>query len=150
MSVYASTRRDEMEAWGWNPAQQQAFVSMQFEARNRYYASTFSTAMESVILFEDIPIGSMILCGSSAELRLVDISILPEHRNRGFGTELIANLILDSKLRKLPLRLSVLRANRAIQVYKRLGFVITGGDEVYLEMEFAGVNENFSESPSQE
>jgi ribosomal protein S18 acetylase RimI-like enzyme len=150
MSVYASTRRDEMEAWGWNPAQQQAFVSMQFEARNRYYASTFSTAMESVILFEDIPIGSMILWGSSVELRLVDISILPEHRNRGFGTELIANLILDSKLRKLPLRLSVLRANRAIQIYKRLGFVITGGDEVYLEMEFAGGNEDFSELPTQE
>jgi ribosomal protein S18 acetylase RimI-like enzyme len=148
MSVYASTRRDEMELWGWNPAQQHAFVSMQFEARNRYYASTFSATIESVILLGDIPIGSMILWGSVDELRLVDISILPEHRNHGFGTELITNLILDSKLRKLPLRLSVLRGNRAIHVYERLGFVITGGDDVYLEMEFAGVNENFSESSS--
>src|SRR5882724_3766425 len=86
MEVYASTRREEMQSWGWNAAQQSGFVRLQFDARRRTYAATFPAAAENVILFDAVPIGSMIVAQSAGEFRLVDISILPEYRNRGIGT----------------------------------------------------------------
>jgi ribosomal protein S18 acetylase RimI-like enzyme len=150
MDVYASTRREEMLSWGWNAAQQLGFVRLQFEARRRTYTAAFPAAAENVILCDAAPIGSLIIARSAGEFRLLDISILPEYRNRGVGTMLIENMIAESKQQKLPLRLSVLRGNPAIHVYEKLGFVVTGGDEVYLEMEcsLAALKENpVSSSP---
>jgi ribosomal protein S18 acetylase RimI-like enzyme len=149
MDVYASTRHEEMQSWGWSSAQQSGFVRLQFDARRRTYAATFPAAAENLILFDVVPIGSMIVARSAGDFRLVDISILPEYRNRGIGTMLIANLFAESEQQKVPLRLSVLRGNRAMHVYEKLGFVVIGSDEVYLEMEctLSALKENPASPP---
>jgi ribosomal protein S18 acetylase RimI-like enzyme len=69
------------------------------------------------------------------EVRLVDISLLPEHRNGGAGSRVIGGLIAESARSGVPLRLSVLRGNRAARLYQRLGFVKIAEDEMYLQME---------------
>ncbi len=68
-------------------------------------------------------------------VRLVDISLLPEHRNCGAGSHVIGGLIAESTRSGVPLRLSVLRGNRAARLYQRLGFVKIAEDEMYLQME---------------
>jgi ribosomal protein S18 acetylase RimI-like enzyme len=78
----------------------------------------------------------MIVARTNAEWRLVDISLFPEHRGRGSGTVAIRELIREASDRGLPLRLSVLRTNRAQRLYQRLGFVAKGGDAMYIEMEY--------------
>jgi ribosomal protein S18 acetylase RimI-like enzyme len=134
-AVYASTRREEVAAWGWPREQGESFIKMQYDARRRSYQAAFEDAEWSILLAGDIRAGSMIVRRSTSEIRLVDIALLAEYRNRGFGSTLIAELIEESQQRNVPLRLSVLQGNRAIHLYRRLGFVGYQGDGMYMEME---------------
>lgn len=142
-TVYAATRQEEIAAWGWPAAQRDAFIRMQFDARRRAYAAAYPSAEQSIVLDGNLAIGSMIICRLPAEIRLVDIALLPEHRNRGIGAHLIAGLISECARPVIPLRLSVATGNRAIHLYERLGFAVKGVDEMYIEMEYlSGENQN--------
>ena len=67
--------------------------------------------------------------------RLVDIALLTEHRNHGIGAQLLRDLISKCESERLPLRLQVTKNNPARHLYERLGFVLTGEDPMYYEME---------------
>jgi ribosomal protein S18 acetylase RimI-like enzyme len=135
--VYASTREEEMAAWGWSEAQRSSFLRMQYEVRTRGYSAAYPSAETSVILFGDAPAGLLILSRAPGEIRLVDIALLPQFRNRGLGEYLIRMLPSEAARTKSVVRLSVLRGNRAAHLYERLGFKAIGGDAMYCEMECA-------------
>ena len=42
--LYASTRNEEMAAWGWDRAQEQMFLNLQFTAQRRHYDIAFPNA----------------------------------------------------------------------------------------------------------
>jgi ribosomal protein S18 acetylase RimI-like enzyme len=136
--LYASTRREEMEPWGWTAEQQMGFLRGQFEARRASYAAAYPTAEESILLDAGVPVGAITVSRAPLEYRLVDIALLPEHRNRGMGPLLISFMIRESLSSKAPLRLSVLRGNPAFRLYERLGFVVTTAEPMYIEMEHKG------------
>jgi ribosomal protein S18 acetylase RimI-like enzyme len=85
----------------------------------------------------DLPAGSLIIFRGPGEIRLVDIALLPEFRGRGLGGKVIRMLISEAADAGSALRLSVLRSNRAMHLYERLGFIAKGGDAMYCEMECA-------------
>jgi GNAT superfamily N-acetyltransferase len=133
--LYADSRSAEMASWGWPPAQQESFLRMQFRARRESYAATHEGAVQSILLLGDVSVGSMIVWQSSAEIRLVDIGLLPEFRNRGLGALWLSRLIGQAAAIRIPLRLSVHRGNPAIHLYERLGFASTAAGPIYIEME---------------
>jgi len=132
--LYAGTRQEEMSAWGWNAAQQAAFLRMQFRAQRQGYAADYAGADHQVILADDEPVGRVMVHRTEKEVRLVDISVLPEYRNRGMGAALIHDLMVECQAARKPLRLQVAKGNRAARLYERLGFLKTGEDEIYYHM----------------
>ncbi len=68
-------------------------------------------------------------------MRLVDIAILPEWRNRGVGTAFLRELIAESEYTGRPLKLQVAKGNPAARLYERLGFSKVSEDQVYIQME---------------
>ncbi len=126
-----------MASWGWSDAQRSSFLRMQYEVRARGYSASYPSAETSVILFGDAPAGCLILSRCPGEIRLVDIALLPQFRNRGLGESLIRMLLSEAASSNSAVRLSVLRGNRAAHLYERLGFGATGGDAMYCEMECA-------------
>ena len=133
--VYASTREQEIAAFGWPPAQQEAFLRMQYRARCQSYAAAYEQADHSVLLAGGVPAGFLIVARGPSEVRLVDIALLPGHRGNGLGTQAILGLIRETSARSVPLRLTVHRGNPAIRLYHRLGFSVISADSVYIEME---------------
>jgi ribosomal protein S18 acetylase RimI-like enzyme len=133
--LYASTRADELRAFGWPSAQQEAFLRMQFNAQQQWYAATYSTAENQIIEQDHAPIGRMIVQREAALWRLVDISLLPEHRGHGIGGELIRALIKECAASGAVLQLQVVNTNPAQRLYSRLGFIKTGEDQIYTQME---------------
>jgi ribosomal protein S18 acetylase RimI-like enzyme len=132
--VYAGVRREEVAAWGWSPAQQDAFLRMQFNAQQIGYRSQFPDAAFSIVRQGTASIGSMAVARGREEILLVDIALLPEFRGRGIGTRLLRELIDEAAAARIPLRLSVLKGSRAFGWYGRLGFVQVRDDGVYLEL----------------
>lgn len=136
LKLYGSTRQEEISTWGWDQSQQDGFIRMQFTAQRRWYQAAYPDAEHRLIFGEDEPIGRILVFREKARIELIDISLLPEYRNRGIGTALLLELIEESRKFDVPLRLQVLRANHgAIRLYRRLGFATVGEDEVYYRME---------------
>ena len=55
------------------------------------------------------------------EIRIVDIALLPEYRNRGIGRRCCAGCC-EAAADGKPLRIHVERFNPALRLYERLGF----------------------------
>jgi ribosomal protein S18 acetylase RimI-like enzyme len=109
---------------------------MQYNARRSSYAAAYPDVQESVIVGSGAAIGSIIVHRGMDEIRLVDISLLTEYRDRGIGTRLISDLKSECERSGAPLRLSVLRNNLATHLYERLEFRVIGEDPMYIEMEY--------------
>jgi GNAT superfamily N-acetyltransferase/quercetin dioxygenase-like cupin family protein len=133
--LYASTRQEELDAWGWAPEMRTTFLSLQFRASQSYRA-TFPDAEFQIVLLDGAKAGRLVVHRTREELRVVDIALLPQHRNAGIGTALLQRIFGEAAATKKPLRLKVLKASRAGRFYQRLGFVKTGETELHLEMEW--------------
>jgi GNAT superfamily N-acetyltransferase len=134
--LYCSTRAEEMAAWGLGQAQQKAFLELQFTARQRHYDIAFSGADHKIILCDDRPIGRMLVYRSEREIRLVDIALLPEHRNGGIGASLIQTLLEEARSTGKSVTLHVDKLSRAARLYERLGFSVTGDTGGSYKMEW--------------
>ncbi|HWX53740.1 MAG TPA: GNAT family N-acetyltransferase [Verrucomicrobiae bacterium] len=135
-AIYASTRREEVAAWGWPAAQQDAFLRMQFKAQQGGYAATYPDAEHQIVCAGAQPIGRILVERASGGLHLVDIALLAEHRGQGIGTMLLRRLTEESDRQRVPVRLQVQTTNvGARRLYERLGFRATGENQIYCEME---------------
>lgn len=133
--LYCDTRADELSSFGWTEAQQEAFLRMQFNAQQSWYATAYAGADHKIILAEGRPVGRILVFREPGANRLVDIALLSEFRGQGIGTQLLRDLLDKSAEQGLPVRLQVLKSNRAQNLYQRLGFVETGDDGMYYQME---------------
>ena len=133
--LYATTRVAELDAWGWNAAERDSFLTLQFDAQRRAYEYTFPAADHHIILERDVPIGRIIVQRGEEEIRLVDVTLLPAHQRAGIGTGLIRGLLEEADGARKPLRLHVLKGNPAVRLYERMGFVAIGDADTYIEME---------------
>lgn len=133
-NLFASTRSDELALLNWNQNQAEAFIAMQFNAQSRQYVMSYPDAQQSIILWNDEPVGRLLLDRGELELTLVDIALLPAHRNRGIGTGLIRDIQKEAVAAAKPIRLHVFSSSVARRLYERLGFSRIGGDAAYSEM----------------
>lgn len=62
--------------------------------------------------------------------------ILPEFQNRGMGTWLLEETKEGARQRGVPVKLQTQHANRAVELYLRLGFKKTGDTEHHVLMEW--------------
>lgn len=120
--LYASTRIQELKAWGWDEMMQQQFLHMQWTAQQRSYASQYPQAEHLLISFQAQPAGRIMVSRNDASVTLVDISILPDFQKKGIGTTLLQELQAEAADSSRPLFLHVLPDNLAIRLYERLGF----------------------------
>lgn len=136
-ALYRTTREGELKVLGWSDTQLEAFVQMQFDAQARSYSAQYPDAENSIIMLDGLLAGRMIVACETDALLLVDIALMPEHQRRGIGGHLLRELMNRASRESVRLRLHVLASNSpAIRFYEQLGMRRTGGDEVYLHMEW--------------
>ena len=131
--VYASTREEELALTNWDAPTRRAFVDQQFGAMCRGYRSMFPAGEFLVIEAAGRPVGRIVVDDSPDEFRVVDLALLPAERNQGIGTLLMRHICAEAKK---PVRLCVLKFNRALLWYGRLGFTPFGERGCYDELEW--------------
>ncbi len=137
LSVYASTRAEELAQAEWQEGQQHAFVKWQFDLQRREYGARFPDAEYNLILIDHNPAGRIWIGRDAEQIRLLDIALLPKFQNRGAGTVLLHRLIDEAKRAGKPLRHMVFVLNNdAHRFYERLGFKIIEELGAYKHMEF--------------
>ena len=133
-TLFASTRADELALMNLDENQKESFIAMQFYAQRQQYLMSYPDANHSIILWDEVPIGRLVVDRGEREFKLVDIALLPAHRSAGIGTHLIEDLLLEATAARKPVKLNVWHSNPARNLYQRLGFSAVNEDGVYSEM----------------
>jgi GNAT superfamily N-acetyltransferase len=108
----------------------------QFAARVNAYRNAFPGANHSIVLLGRTSVGVLIVHRIPAEIRIVDLALLPARRGAGLGTWLLRQLMDEACGARLPLRLQVLKGSPALRLYLRLGFSPAGENGLYLKLEW--------------
>ena len=137
LSVYDSTRAEELAQAQWAEGQREAFLKWQFDLQRREYETRFADAEYAVILIDNQPAGRIWIGRTKEEIRLLDIAILPAFQNRGAGTILLRKLMDEAKVTGKRLRHMVFVLNDdAHRFYERLGFAVIDDLGGYKHMEW--------------
>lgn len=138
-SVYASTRTEELAPTGWPDDMKQTFLRQQHEAQHAHYANVYPDAERLIIERSGERIGRLYLQEWDTNLRIVDISLLPEGRRQGIGEAILRDIGADAAERGKKVSVHVEKFNPARRLYERLGFVVAEDKGVYDLMEWAAM-----------
>ena len=106
----------------WTAEQKDAFVRQQFAAQHVWYQEHYVGAQFDVILVDSLPAGRLYVHRRPNEIRLVDITLLPEYRKGGIGTSILRDLLAEGEAAGKPVTIHVEVYNPAMRLYERLGF----------------------------
>ncbi|RYU81548.1 GNAT family N-acetyltransferase [Hymenobacter persicinus] len=120
--LYGSTREAEFQHLVWPEAQKQAFLTMQLRAQTTDYASRYPDASHQLILHQEHPVGRLYRWESGAEVRIIDISLLPEFQGQGIGRRILTDVLESARRQQLAVTLHVAHGNPAKRLYESLGF----------------------------
>ncbi len=134
--LYAGTREKELAQTTWTSTEKDSFLKQQFSAQHQFYMQQFSQATFEIILADNKSAGRLYVDRRKDEIRLIDIALLPEYRNKGIGTSLLRKLLEEAGEMNKPLRIHVEKFNPALQLYQRLGFKKIDDVGVYYFMEW--------------
>jgi len=136
-AVYASTRWDELAPTGWSDEEKAIFCRRQFDAQSAHYQEHYPGAAFQVIEQDGRGIGRLYVARWEKEIRIVDISLLPEFRGTGLGTKMLRELQEEARSAGKSLTIHVERFNPALKLYQRLGFKEVEDKGVYLLMRWS-------------
>ncbi|HEV3037921.1 MAG TPA: GNAT family N-acetyltransferase [Candidatus Angelobacter sp.] len=122
LSVYASTRVAELAQVPWSPEQKEAFVRMQFTAQKQHYAAEHPQADHDLICVAGVPVGRIYIARAVDVLNILDITVLPEHRNAGIGSFLLGLVIDEARSSGRSITIFVENFNPSLRLFERLGF----------------------------
>src|SRR5258708_5639034 len=129
LSVYASTRAQEMAMVPWTPAQKDAFLRMQFAAQKQHYAAEYPHADHDILCVQGVPVGRIYLDRGKKDngvFHILDITVLPEHRNHGAGTHLLRQIMEEAaQSGGKSVSINVENFNPSMRLFERLGFLRT-------------------------
>ncbi len=120
--LYASTRAEEKTLAGWGDEQWEGFMRMQFKLQHDQYMRNHLHSSFDAVMAAGVLAGRLYVDRTPGEIRIVDISLLPEYRGRGIGEGLMRDVLREGDERGIPVSLHVESNNPALALYRRLGF----------------------------
>jgi N-acetylglutamate synthase-like GNAT family acetyltransferase len=128
--VYATTRSEEMKLVPWNEAQQEAFLRAQFIAQQEHYRGYYPQARHLVILRDGQAVGRIYVNQAEGEIKILDVTLLPEHRGAGIGTPLIKQILDEASASASSVAIYVETLSPAMHLFERLGFSVVDDDGI--------------------
>jgi GNAT superfamily N-acetyltransferase len=136
LTLFKSSRGDDLRGLGWEEERIGEFLELQYEAHQNFLNADHPTLDDQIVLADGTPVGRLAIEQRPNEIRVVDMSLLPDYRNSGTGALLIQELQTQAAAAKRPLRCQVIRFNRAVVLFERLGFRRTSETGSHFQMEW--------------
>lgn len=136
-AVFASSREREMEPMMLPPEMKEHMLRLQYDGQLGSYGHTFPDSRIWVLEMEGMTAGRLVLEYRRDEIWVVDIAILPDHRNAGLGGAILRRLMDQATASGRILRGSVSPYNPARALYRRMGVRELGqGHEPMIPLEW--------------
>jgi len=135
LRLYLSVRWPELEAVNWPDEVKYSFLCDQFRIQTQQYGAYYPGLERWIVESDSGPIGRLYVHTTETEMRVVDISLLPECRGRGIGRALLEQAGCRADSLGKSLRLHVEQHNPALRLYRRLGFQVIDSTGLYWLLE---------------
>lgn len=133
-ALYFSSRED-LQQMAADPAFVAQLIKLQQRAQQIGIQDHYPDAKYLILESEGLPVGRVVLHAGPTDIRLVDISILPEVRRSGVATQVLHALQAGAAAQGLGMSLAVSKTNPAARsLYLGLGFKVVSEDEVFEQM----------------
>jgi N-acetylglutamate synthase-like GNAT family acetyltransferase len=129
----------ELALANWDDGQKQRYLRTRFSAQIDDYArqrSLNDLHDFHVILQNGEPVGRLCVQRHDHEIRIADVTLLPEYRIRETWLPLLKSILAEAQQRGLPARLHVEGGTPAAKFYAQLGFKRIAFDGLLDEMEW--------------
>lgn len=133
--VYRSTREEELSQVNMSEEDKSRFIEFQFNAQHSNYSQAYKDAEFDLIVLNDKPAGRLYVWRTEAQIRIMDIALLPEFRGKGVGTRILQSIIQESEKSGKKVTIHVEYFNPALRLYERLGFEKVDDSGIYFYME---------------
>lgn len=136
LSLYASTREEELSYTTISQIEKKKFINMQFDLRQSDYKKNYKNAEFLIIKRKKQNIGRIVVDEKADTIHLVDIAILKKLRGKGFASLILKQLITNAYKGKKAFKLSVAMDNQnAIKLYNKLGLKVVETKNNYYHMQ---------------
>jgi ribosomal protein S18 acetylase RimI-like enzyme len=139
--VYASTREEELAPVPWSAGHKRQFLRWQFANQHQYYQQYYPSCEFLVVERAGASgvqrLGRLYVDRWPDQIRLVDIALLPAFRGAGVGGALLRSIMREGEAHRLPVTIHVEATNRALGLYRRLGFRHVDSNGIYYLMRWA-------------
>lgn len=115
----------ERQFGDWDPVLQAEFFEAKWEVQR----------IKRIVVNGET-MGSLVVDVRVDHVFLGQIQVAPKMQGQGLGSAIVRRIQVDASKLRVPVRLQVLRENRAAALYKRLGFVAAGELEHHLLFEW--------------
>ena len=95
-------------------------------AQDGFFLDAWRGGPVEVLLCDGVLCGYLSVEEGPGWVAVREIVLLPEFQGRGIGTRLLGEVIERARGRGVPVRLRALHENRALRLYRRLGFCDVG------------------------
>ena len=107
------------------------------EWEQQNFRERFDPDRRQIIRIDDEDVGAFGFYADGDHVLLDYLAIVPEYQRRRVGSKLICSVVEEARKLGKPVRVQVLKSNPATELYKRLGFVITGETERHFVMKWS-------------
>ena len=121
-AVYGSTRQQELAMVPWTDEQKDAFIRFQLTAQLTHYRTEYPNAEYLIVLHNAEPVGRLYLDLRESEIRIMDITLLPEHRGKGISSPIIHRLKEKALALGKNLSINLDKLSQSQLVFERFGF----------------------------
>ncbi|EGQ7949003.1 GNAT family N-acetyltransferase [Vibrio parahaemolyticus] len=98
------------------------------------HRSEWNEEQPTIIEVDGLTVGSYLVQHHKEYLYFGRFFLLPQYQGKGIGSQVLKAVIEIAAQKSLPIKLCYLQGNRVGQLYKRLGFEVTGQDEQFVHM----------------
>jgi ribosomal protein S18 acetylase RimI-like enzyme len=109
----------------WDEAQQDVF-----------FARDWADAVFEVLEVDGVPCGYACIEERDEDFHVREIVVHPNFQGRGIGTAVLRETQERARARGVPVVLGTFLTNRAVGLYRRLGFRETGSTDIHVLMEW--------------
>ncbi len=118
----------------------QDIVTRQFGAwddavQRKFFEEKWIPEKFQIVELDGKNVGMISVLKKDDHVFLSEIQIEPVLQGRGYGTHILEHILSEAKKSETRVRLQVLKLNRAVNLYLRLGFVKVGETDTHILME---------------
>jgi non-ribosomal peptide synthetase component F/GNAT superfamily N-acetyltransferase len=101
------------------------FAGWSDEQKEAYYLD-FDPAVHWIVVVDGKDVGDFGVVRTDRFIDALGIHLLPEHQNNGLGAKILKDIFKEADAKGVPVTARVIKSNRALKLWQRIGFVITG------------------------